>query len=94
MSEARAGWYPHPGHVGTEQYWDGAAWTAQKRPAAAHAQPAAAVIPTASHPARPRAAWLMATVVPMVVVIAVGCLLILWQGPSAQASVTKALSAT
>jgi len=28
------GWYPHPAHLGSELYWDGASWTDRSRPAA------------------------------------------------------------
>lgn len=42
-----AGWYPDVTAPGTERYYDGAAWTAQTRPAMA---PATAAAPTASEP--------------------------------------------
>ncbi|MYW31902.1 DUF2510 domain-containing protein, partial [Streptomyces sp. SID2119] len=33
------GWYPEAGTPGTERWWDGTAWTAHTRPAAAHPAP-------------------------------------------------------
>ncbi|AZZ55062.1 DUF2510 domain-containing protein [Rathayibacter iranicus] len=34
------GWYPHPADVGSELYWDGAAWTDRSRPSSPTPMPA------------------------------------------------------
>jgi hypothetical protein len=97
MSEVPAGWFPHPQREGSEIYWDGAAWTEQTRPAAATSSTATATSapPTARGPVRLRAAWLAATLTPILVVAAIGGYLILsHHTANAQASLSKALSAT
>ncbi|PPG02046.1 MULTISPECIES: DUF4190 domain-containing protein [unclassified Rathayibacter] len=34
------GWYPHPADLGSELYWDGAAWTDRSRPSSSEPAPA------------------------------------------------------
>jgi glucose uptake protein GlcU len=44
VSHPAPGWYTDPEQYGMERYWDGTAWTGQRRPVQAYAVPAVPVV--------------------------------------------------